>query len=671
LNSNLNSKFRRLIEPNTRFYFIFLIVFTVATLIAGEHKLVLFAAEAVIIVLLYLYSTASNKKRSGEILSYLESVTLNMESSSNDIMVNFPLPMVIFSLDDNRILSENEEFRRISGETAHTFETHMSEIAPEFSYKWLMEGRTESPTHVVLGKGIYRVYGNIVRNNTPSGYSWVGVTYWVDITEYSDISDEFSNSKPVFAIVLLDNYEELLSDMSEKDKSAILSQIDDRISEWTEGCSGYLRKYDRDRYIFMFEERYLQTLIDGKFSILDAVRNIKTNNGIQPTISIGIGKDGKTMGESHQYASLGLDMALSRGGDQAVIKNRFNFEFYGGKSAQLEKRTKVRSRVMANSISELINDSSKVFIMGHSYSDYDSIGAAIGLACIARKREKEVRIVTDYETSLAKPIIDKIQAMREYREVFISPQEAILEADSRTLLIVADTNRPEQVESRTLLEACNSIAIIDHHRRAGTYIQDADLSFHEPYASSTSELVSELLQYIVESGDILKPEAEALLAGIMLDTKNFTLRTGSRTFDAAAYLRRAGAETTEVKKFLQSDMESAKEKYGIIQKAKIYKSGIAIAAPETVSDRVIPSQAADELLNITGIRASFVVFPFGDRINISARSGGEINVQVIVERLGGGGSRLQAGAQISDKDLKETVQSLLDAIDDYLSDVPS
>lgn len=306
--------------------------------------------------------------------------------------------------------------------------------------------------------------------------------------------------------------------------------------------------------------------------------------------------------------------------------------------------------------------------MGHKYSDFDSMGAAIGICCIARKRNKEARIIVDMNTTLSKPIINKVKDLGEYEHVFINPQEAILEADGGTLLVVVDTNRPEQVESETLLESCNSVSVIDHHRRAGTYIQNVALNFHEPYASSTCELVTELLQYIVDPADILRVEAEALLSGIMLDTKNFTMRTGGRTFDAAAFLRRAGADTTDVKKLLQNDMESTKEKYAIIQKAKIYKSGIAIAAPEAVSGRVIPAQAADELLNISGIKASFIVFPSSECINISARSAGDINVQVIVEKLGGGGSRLQAGAQIKNKSLKDVVTDLLKAIDAYLEE---
>lgn len=663
----MNNRLRRLLEPNTRFYFIFLVVFAVCTLFFGEHKFPLFIGETVVIVLLVMYSNSANKQRSREIVEYLESMTVQMDSSSNDIMVNFPLPMAIFTLEGSRIISSNDAFLRAVGDREHTFEMNMTDLVPGFNYKWLMEGRTECPNYVDVGENRYKVYGNVIKNNVESGgYNWLGVTYWIDVTEYASISEEFLNSRPVFSIITVDNYDELLNDLSDKDRSAILSMIDDRISDWTVKYQGYLRKYDRDRYIFVFEDRFLPELIEGKFSVLDTVRSLTAPNGIQPTLSIGIGRDGKTLAESHQYASLSLDMALSRGGDQAVIKNRYNFEFYGGKTGQLEKRTKVKSRVMANSLGELIHESSKVFVMGHKFSDYDSIGAAVGVCCIARKRGKQAKIVVDMNSTVSGPLISKLTALPEYENALISPQDAILEADGGTLLVVVDTNRPDQVEALTLLEACNSVAIIDHHRRAGDYIQNAGLNFHEPYASSTCELVTELLQYVVDPADILRVEAEALLSGIMLDTKNFTMRTGGRTFDAAAFLRRAGADTTEVKKLLQNDMQSTKEKYAIIQKAKIYRSGIAIAAPDGNFGRVIPAQAADELLNISGINASFIIFPSGETINISARSAGEINVQMIVEKLGGGGSRLQAGAQIREKSLKDVVTDLLTAIDEYL-----
>ncbi|MBQ5504019.1 MAG: DHH family phosphoesterase, partial [Oscillospiraceae bacterium] len=350
------------------------------------------------------------------------------------------------------------------------------------------------------------------------------------------------------------------------------------------------------------------------------------------------------------------------------IKNKYTFEFFGGKTSQAEKRTKVKSRVMASSLSELMRDATKVFIMGHKHSDLDAVGSAIGLCCAARVMGKKPKVVVDYQSSMAKELIDKVKTLPEYQDVFINPQDAILAVDGGSLLIVVDTNRPEQVESENLLLSVNRVAVIDHHRRAATYIQNAALSLHEPYASSACELVTELLQYMVEQSDILRYEAEALMSGIVLDTKNFTLRTGGRTFDAAAFLRRAGADTSDVKRLLQSDIQTAKARYAIVQKAKIYKAGIAIAAPESAENRVIAAQAADELLNIAGINASFVVFPSESTIDISARSIGDINVQVILEKLGGGGNKNQAGAQIREKTQKDVVRDLLTAIDAYLED---
>ena len=663
----MNKKFKKMLEPNVRLYFVLLIVFAVITFFYSQQNRLLAVIEAAVIIVLFIYSRLSGRRRKKEMMDYIESISETLNAASSGSMHNFPLPMAVCGIDDGRILSANDKFMKMTGERDHFFEIKISDVIPDFTMKWLMEGKTESSDLVQIGDRKYRVYGNLVRGEKEPGVrGFFASLYWMDITHFARVSEEFEMSRPVFSIIMIDNYDELIQGMSDKDKSAILSEIDEKIGSWAGGCGGYLSKFDRDRYIFVFEERHLQGFINGKFALLDSVRQILGNKGIAATISIGIGKDGKTMAENYQFASLGIEMALSRGGDQAVIKNRFNFEFYGGRSSEMEKRTKVKSRVMANSLSELIRAASKVYVMGHKYADIDSIGSAVGICCAARKLQKTAKIVVDEDNNVSKQLISRMLSLPEYQDVFISPQDAIVEADASTLLIVVDTNRPEQTESEALLMSCNRVAIIDHHRRAATYIQNAVLSFHEPYASSASELVTELLQYIVEQSDILRYEAEAILCGIMLDTKNFTLRTGSRTFDAAAFLRRAGADTSEVKKLLQSDMPTTVARYAIIQKAKVYKRGIAIAAPETQQDRIIAAQAADELLNIQGIQASFVVYPDNDYISVSARSIGDINVQLIVEKLGGGGNKSTAGAQIRDCTLKESVAKLLTAIDQYL-----
>ena len=667
----MNKKIRKLFEPNVRFYFIFLIIFAVVSFFISDHNKTVAIIEVCIILLLYLYSKISAPRRNRELLKYIETMTHDVDSAKRSTFANFPLPMVIFNLNDGKLVSSNDQFRALSADTDKNrfFQLGINDMAPDFSTKWLIEGKPESPSPVHMGDRCYRVFGNIVRAEQDKGFgNYLASTYWLDVTEYDRINEEFNKSRPVFAIIILDNYDELTKSATEKDKSAIVALIDDKVSSWAENCNGYLCKYDRDRYVFIFEERYLQNFIDTKFSILDSVKSAATESGIAATVSIGIGKDGDTLQENYQFAALSIEMALSRGGDQVVIKNRFNFEFYGGLAPQAEKHTKVKSRVMASSITKLMLDASSIYVMGHKYADLDSVGAAVGICCIARKLGKKANIVLDMEENVSHSLIERMQMLPEYADTFITAQDAILAADVNSLLVVVDTNRPEQVESETLLLSCNRIALIDHHRRAATYIQNAALNFHEPYASSASELVAELLQYTVEQADIMRLEAEALLAGIVLDTKSFSLRTGGRTFDAAAFLRRAGADTTEVKRFLQSDFKTAMQRYAVVQKAKIYKSGIAIAAPESTQDRVIAAQAADELLNIAGIKASFVVYPEHGSVSVSARSIGDLNVQLIVEKLGGGGNSSTAGAQISDKTIKEVVADLLVAIDNYLSE---
>ena len=379
-----------------------------------------------------------------------------------------------------------------------------------------------------------------------------------------------------------------------------------------------------------------------------------------------MGKDGGSFQELMQFANLSIEMALSRGGDQAVVRNQFTFEFYGGRSKETEKRTKVKSRVMANALSALVADSSQVFIMGHKSPDNDCMGAAAGVCAIARKKGVPAHIIREAGSPPAKVLMDKLAHLEEYQDCFLSAQEALLLADNRSLVVVVDTNRPEQVQSLDLVQSCNRVAVIDHHRRAATYIEGAALNYHEPYASSASELVTELLQYIADPTDLTRAEAEALLAGIVLDTKNFTMRTGGRTFEAAAFLRRAGADTAEVKKLFQNDLEGTIAKYAIIQNAKLYREKIAIAVVDHTVGRIVAAQAADELLNIIGIDTSFVLYPDGERVIISARSMGDTNVQVILEKLGGGGNAAAAGGQISGKSLSQVATELTQAIDQYL-----
>ena len=660
------NKLSHLLEPSLRLYFACLLLFAAASALFSVPVAVI---EAAVVVVLYLYFRRTNAQRQKEILQYIDSVTCNMDTATKDTMVNAPLPMVIFRPENDEVIWSNDRFLQLTGEREHLFDTKLTAAVPDFSPRWLMEGKTECPTEVRVGERRFQVFGHLVRTGEQGARAYLATTYWVDVTDLAQVRDDYYATRPVVGILTVDNYEELMKGADDSTRSAMRSGIDQRLSQWVAPARGLFCRYERDRYLFVFEERFLAQFQEGKFSILETVREVASPSGIQATLSIGIGKDADSLGELFQYAALSVEMALSRGGDQVVVKNRFNFEFFGGRTKELEKRTKVKSRVMANALGELMADASKVFVMGHKYPDMDCLGAAAGVCAMARKKGTPVHIVKEAGQNPASEMSERLAALPEYKDVFISTQEAMVQADANCLLVVVDTNRPEQVVSQDLLECVHKVAVIDHHRRASSYIADAALNFHEPYASSASELVTELLQYQLEPADLLKTEAEALLAGMVLDTKQFTMRTGSRTFEAAAFLRRSGADTGDVKKLFQNDLEGMIAKYSIIQNAKMYKAGIAVARVDHTVGRVTAAQAADELLNIAGVDTSFVLFPDQEgRVILSARSMGDVNVQVVLEKLGGGGNAATAGAQVPNRTVDEVNQMLLKAIDEYLED---
>ena len=658
----MNRKLARLLQPSFQLYFVCLVLFA---LISAFFSIPLAVVELAAILALAVYSRQHTNRCRREIARYLENVTGTVDTATKDTMANSPLPMIIFRPESDDIIWTNDRFLQLTGEREHLFDAKLSALIPGFDSRWLMEGKTECPTEVEYGSRRFLVFGHLVRTGGRSG-GFLATTYWVDVTEFSLIRERYQATRPVAAVLLLDNYDELMKNLTENQRSALVSEIDSRLDEWVAESGGMLRRYQRERYLFIFDEQYLAKFIENKFDILDTIHQVVNPSGINATLSIGVGKDGETYRELFQFANLSIDMALSRGGDQAVIRNKFTFEFYGGRSKETEKRTKVKSRVMANALSALVSDSSQVFIMGHRSPDNDCIGAAAGVCALCRKNGVPVHIIKEAAPPPAQELIDRLSPLPEYQDCFLTAQEALLIADSRSLTVVVDTNRPDQVQAAELLESCNRVAVIDHHRRAATYIEGAALNYHEPYASSASEMVTELLQYIVEPNQILRSEAEALLAGIVLDTKNFTMRTGGRTFEAAAFLRRSGADTAEVKKLFQNDLEDTIAKYSIIQNAHLYREHIAVAVSAKPVGRVIAAQAADELLNIIGIDASFVLAPDGDTVNISARSMGDVNVQVVLEALGGGGNAAAAGGQVTGKSIEDVARELMQAIDQYL-----
>ena len=659
-----NKKLSRLLEPNLKFYFAVMLLFAVAA-IPVNWQLAL--AEGTLTVLLYFYFRQSNQKRRQGVLQYIDSVTGSVDTASKSTLINSPLPTLVFRPDTGEIIWSNESFLQLAGVREHLFEMRLSEAVPDFQVQWLLSGKQESPERVELNNHRFRVYGSLVRSRNRTGVqSLVATTYWVETTEADHLREVYEASRPVAAILMLDNYEDLMKACEDTQRSAVLAQIDEKLQIWANAGQGILLKTDRNHYLFLFEEQYFQHFVDEKFSILDTVRAIRVAENIHPTLSIGIGKDSPSIPELYKNAKLSLEMALSRGGDQAVVRNQVDFAFYGGRTKATEKRTKVKSRVMANAFRELIADAGEVYIMGHSFADMDAVGAAAGICCAARKRGKQARIVIDREHTAAETLIARLDALPEYSGVFLTPAEAFLQMRADTLLVVVDTNRPDMVENPQLLESCNRVAVIDHHRRAATYIENAAFNFHEPYASSASELVTELLQYLVEPTDLLREEAGALLAGIVLDTKHFTQRTGGRTFEAAAFLRRSGADTAEVQRLFQGDLKDMVTKYDIIRRAEMYRSNIAVSVVEEPGvDRVASAQAADDLLTLKGVQASFVIYAAEGAVLMSARSLGEINVQVILEALGGGGNSTTAGARIEDTDPESVRQQLIGVLDAY------
>ena len=659
----MNKRIARLLRTNITIFSLCLVLFALAA-IPFDVRLAI--GEGVAAVAFFLLGRRRSKATQQSLRQYIQRFYGGMDSARSSNMLFTPLPMMVFDLATEDILWSSESFLQLTEQREGIFDAHLETVFPNISFHWLLEGKTEAPETVVWNHRTYRVFGGV--SHPEGGQSALATTYWMDVTDTEEMRRTLELTRPVVAILMVDNYEDLMKATPEGKRSAVRAMLEEKLSQWSAGSEGMMLKYDRDRYLFVFEEKSFSDFAAKRFDVLDAVREVVAGEGVAATLSIGVGRDADSFEALFKNASVALEMALSRGGDQAVVKDKLNFEFYGGRSKATEKRTKVKSRVMANALAELIDEAKQVYVMGHSYADMDALGAAAGVCAIVRKRGKKCRIVIDTENNAAHPMLRRLQALPEYQGAFLSGDDAFLRVQPETLLVVVDTNRPGSVESEPLLDACNRVAVIDHHRRGSSYIDKMALNYHEPYASSASELVTELLRYLIEPGDLLKAESEALLAGIVLDTKNFTNRTGGRTFEAAAYLRRAGADTADVQRMFQSDLQSMISRYDIIRRAELYHGDIAIAALDQECDRVIAAKAADEMLTLQGVRASFVLYRKDDGIYISARSLGEINVQVLVETLGGGGNSTTAGGQCSGMTVAEAKATLLRAIDKYFEE---
>lgn len=595
----------------------------------------------------------------GNIHTYISEVSQSLDTSNKDALNNIPVPAVTVS-EQGEIIWYNESFREIILLGADAQGVKLPRVFKGFDDTWLEAGNN---FEIKKEKKVYTVSVGAHQINGADQF----VLYFNDITNLKKIENNYNVSRPSVLLIVFDNEEELLK-VRENERVRVISAVESLLGKWVENYNCISRINARDRSFIMIEEQYLEKIISSRFSVLTDARKIVIEGGNPVTLSIGVGRGGANFSECEYWANQALEMALGRGGDQAAVKDSDGYSFYGGVSKSVEKQSKVRTRMVAQALMELINTADKCFIMGHRFSDLDAIGAAIGLAGVISALQKDtgktVNIIVDESATLALPLINSYRETKN-ADWFIPPDEALDSMTDNSLLIIVDTHSPEVIESKAVYNAAQTVVIIDHHRLSIKRIQNAVIFFHEPYASSTCEMVTELAPYMHETA-IARPEAEALLSGIMLDTKSFVLKAGARTFEAAAYLRRRGADTIDVKRFFSGSLQTYIEKSQLVSSATLYGDcAISCTDEEIDSVRVIASQAADELLNINGITASFVIFTAGSQINISARSLGKVNVQLIMEKLGGGGHMTMAAAQLEDISLEEAEEKLKGAIDEF------
>ncbi|MFV0413561.1 MAG: DHH family phosphoesterase [Oscillospiraceae bacterium] len=571
-------------------------------------------------------------------------------------LANIALPVAV--LHGERIVWYNNAFKNTFAGGEDMPLAKMEKVIPKLNTR-LCGG--EKGQNIDAAGRRFTVYGGRVSS---SGEMLVAM--FVDNTELKKQAAEYIATRPAVLYIAIDTYDDFLKQMRESESAAILSAINSELESYFGKTSGFLRRISTSQYIAIVEERHMASIIEGRFEVLDAVRKIGGPNAIA-TLSIGVGHGGTTFRECEDMAQQALDMALGRGGDQAAVKGADGFSFYGGITRSIEKRTKVKSRMAANAIRNIVEQSTRVLIMGHKHSDMDSVGAAIGMLRFCKMAGKQATVVINQNTTLAGPLVEYLNNAG-YGEDLMSPEVALPLAGPKTLLIVVDTHIKYLLESEAIYKACGHVVVVDHHRKMVDHIDNAVVFYHEPYASSASELVSELLQYNGENAyEKIRPEdAEALLAGIMLDTRTFSLHVGVRTFEAAAFLRKMGAQTATVKKMFSSSMHAYLSRSHLVSEAEISQNCAIVTSDELVEDaEVVVAQAANDLLTIEGIKASFVAVQQDGEVRVSARSMGELNVQVIMEKMGGGGHLTMAGAQIKNEPLTEVKQRIIEAIAQY------
>ncbi len=664
-NNNTKKIFKGLIARTK----IYLIVIAVLLVLISILNIGYFIPAIFVYILVLLYTYWSDQKRESELSEHLQDLTFHVDKAAKNTMMNSPFPLVIVETDGNVVWKSNkfsQEFANID------IKNILNDLVKQIKLE--IENNPENPQRdiqkeVEIGDKIYQILGKY----TKSKEKYMLTLYFLDNTEHTQIEQDYQDSQICVGVIMVDNFEEVNQRIEDEDKPVLKAKIEKSIYDWAASFEGLVVKSERDTFVCIFEQRYLAELEERKFKILDTIKELELSDKIQITLSIAVSNEGESNYEKYKSAQAGLDIALGRGGDQAVVRRDGKYTFFGGRTQEVEKLTKVKARIVSHALEELISEADKIMIMGHTNGDMDSIGASMGIYRLARTLEKEAYVIYNETGVNLQAFVETAKEEPEYAECIINKAEAISKITPETLLVVVDTHKIDYVEVPELLEETHKVVIIDHHRKSVDYIEDAILTFHEVYASSASELVTEILEYATKEVELSTIEAESLYAGIMMDTKNFTFKTGVRTFEAAAYLRKCGVDIIKVKKWFQSDLKTYNKISKIVEKAEMLEGNIAISTydEEDKDAGLICAKAADELLTISDITASFVMGQIGDKICISGRSIGDINVQVILEKLGGGGHITLAGAQVEGMTMEEAKQELIIRINEYFSEISS
>ena len=613
----------------------------------------------------YNWRTSNIKRK--EWYNYIQNLSLDIDETTKKAIMNLPIPLCILEFDGS-ITWYNNKFNTMVDED-DLLGLNIDELIKNLNLRKVLNENKEMYTDISYKEREYTVVYNVIKNESGKNAKYLMMLYWIDKTDFLQMQQKYEEDKNAIMLIQVDGYDEVLKSASEENRPLINVAIEKELTSLEMNTMGALKRTSKDKFVLIMNKKELKKLEIDKFQVLDKIRKIDYGNTLPVTISMGIGIDGDTINENLKFATGALDLALGRGGDQAVVKTQDKFAFYGGKSKAVEKTTKVKSRLIGHALREVILESDHVFIMGHKYPDMDAMGSAVGIYDICKSCNKSANIVLDYSNESIDEFIKKINKSDYYDGMFVDSDYAIKECNKNTLVVVVDTHRPNHTECPQLLNQSSKVVVIDHHRRGVDFINDTVLLFHEIYVSSTCEMVTELVQYIEDDVRINKLTAEGLLAGITLDTKNFAFKTGVRTFEAASYLKKSGADTVEVKKLFNSDIKDFITKAEIIKNAKVINNNICLAYTTTEANNIniVIAQAADELLNIKEVEASFVLGQKDGKIFISARSLGNINVHVLMEKLGGGGHRDMAGAQL-DTSFEKAYEMVQDTIDTYIKE---